>query len=74
MVYVEIETGEFVDGRGIGYSIHHWDVEHDGRKVKYMEYLGEFEQGSGYADIDEAYQAGCERMDRDYGKRNWRHV
>ena len=74
MTYVEIETGEFVDGSGIGYSIHHWNVEEeDGRPVS-MEYVGEFEQGGGYATLDEAYEAGCRRMDRDYGKRSWRHV
>ena len=84
MTYVEIETGERLDGT-IGYAVHHWRVEKEGRKVVSMEYLGEFERGGGFradmdddADVnralDEARAAAVERLDEEYGKRGWRHV
>ena len=74
MTFVEIETGESADGSGIGYAIHHWNVEREGGEVKFMEYAGEFERWSGYATFDEAYDEGCRRMDRDYGEGGWRHI
>lgn len=68
MTYVEIETGERLDGNGWGYVIHYYAA------LRPFEYAGSSEARGRYGTEEEARGAAKAELDMDYGKRGWRHI